>query len=172
MDRQALKGMLKLAVDDRKRKKSVGRRASNLARFVPFIGGGLHGIADPERGASRGDTAVYEGLLGLLGGGAGFIGGANLGQSLALRHGLVDPKMNVARAVGLLGAGLGTAIGTIPGRFLARRDVPDFDDIEELKETLKEVRRSAPAGSSITVNVGGVNPSSGAPAEADMESGE
>ena len=163
---------IKLAQASKRRRTSLRERLANIARFVPFVGGGLHGIAVPERGASRGETALYEGLLGLLGGGAGFGLGAHLGQSLADRYGLYSPEMSLPKTIAMLGAGLGTAIGTIPGRFLARRDVPDYEDLEELSEALKEVRESIPAGSSVTVNIGDDNPSSEAPLEADRESGE
>jgi len=166
--------VLVAAVESAGMRKQAKVELADLLRFIPMAGGAAHGVARPEHGASRGETGLYEGLLGALGGGAGFVGGADIGSRVLRANRIADPNMDLLRAIAMLGSSLGTAIGTVPGRALARRDIPDRKELEDLAKALEELRKSDGGGTSITINsqAAEVNPSSGAPLEADKESGE
>ena len=155
-------------VDPSALEKAAKLDPADLMRFLPMVGGGLHGVAKPERGASRGETGVFEGAAGAAGGTAGLIGGIGIGDALLRRYGIEDPNMDILKMIGLLGSSLGTAVGTIPGRALASRDIPERKELDDLAKALEEARKS---GTGTVINVG-TNPSSGTPIEADKESGE
>lgn len=163
--------VLMAAVESAGMRKQAKVELADLLRFVPMAGGGLHGVAAPEHGASRGETGLYEGLAGALGGAGGFVGGANIGDYLLRRNQIDDPERTILKAIAMLGSSLGTALGTVPGRMLAKRDVPESKDLEELAKALAEVRKAG-GGATININTGDAkaNPSSGAPIEADEES--
>lgn len=139
--------------------------ATDLLRFIPGIGGAAHGIANPAQGASRGETMTYEGMGGALGGLLGLLGGAAAGHGYTSSNNIEDPSGKLMGLAALLGSGIGTAAGSVPGRFLAKRDVPEQKDMEELRQIVEELQKRKDAGG-VNINV-----SSGMPLEADEETG-
>jgi hypothetical protein len=164
---------LRAAIGTLEAQKRAGVELADLLRFIPMVGGAAHGVAKPEHGANRGETALYEGAGGAAGGTLGFLGGASVGDQLIRHNNISDPDMSMLKAIAMLGSSLGTAIGTVPGRMLAHRDIPDRAELEKLIKELEAGRKSG-GGSNITINAGtaDVNPSSGTPLEADRESGD
>ena len=109
---------------------------SDVMMLLPGVGGGLHGIVDPEEGAFRLETALVEGVGGATGTGAG----ALLGALALSKYG--DPGMSDdARNTLLLAASaLGSAGGSKLGRLLVKREQPKQEDknINIILQQLKE----------------------------------
>jgi len=138
--------------------------ASDLLRGLPIVGGGLHGLASPAQGANRAETGVLEGGGGAIGGVAGALLGAHAGQSL--NEGKSDPDSIIPILAALAGSSAGTALGSIPGRFLAERNTPSMQEVKKLKAALEKYKKQS-IGKGININI-----STGMPEEADEESGE
>lgn len=139
-----LSGYLEKSANDEKEAKK-----SDLLQAIPFIGGGLHGLARPARGASRFESGTAQGLGGLLGGGLVGIPTAGLAGMAASeaygRPGTDREREQKAKLValssllGLLGGGaVGTAGGSALARLGTKREVMTPEDWKVLAQQMQQ----------------------------------
>lgn len=113
---------------------------ADALRWVPFAGGGLHGLARPSRGNSRLESMITQGAFGGTGGLIGAGSGGLAGYALAKQLGTEDERKALIAALvsGVLGAGLGTGIGSETGRMLAQREVMTPEDWATLARQVRK----------------------------------
>jgi len=118
----------KAAEDDR-------RTNADFTHAIPLIGGAINGLVDPARGNSRIESGAIQGLAGFGGGIAGGATGLGVGMYAADRAGLTSRDTGakvLAIAATLLGASLGTAIGSGATKWASKRDVMTPTDWKNL----------------------------------------
>lgn len=119
------------------RRTDKGMKPADWTAFIPYAGGGIHGMLRPAEGASRLETAMGQGAAGFTGGVLGGLGG--LGAGLGAAHLMTGPqelgeggKQALAlflMASTLAGASVGTAGGTYVARPMLKRDVVTPEDL-------------------------------------------